>query len=140
MQEGRNAERFAEDFADDPDVVIPRVFWDCTTSRVLTLERMSGWNVSDAAGLDAAGVDRKRAARKGAEIVLKMTFEDRFFHADLYLGNLFIHDDGTIALIDFGMVGEIGEDLRGHLSGLFVALVRSNADLLAASLVNRSPA
>jgi ubiquinone biosynthesis protein len=139
LQEGRNAERFAEDFADDPDVIIPRVIWDCTTSRVLTLERMSGWNVSDAAGLDAAGVDRKRVARKGAEIVLKMTFEDRFFHADLHPGNLFIHDDGTIALIDFGMVGEIGEDLRAHLSGLFVALVRSNADLLAASLVNMSP-
>ena len=139
LQEGRNAERFAEDFADDPDVVIPRVFWDCTTSRVLTLERMSGWNVSDAAGLDAAGVDRRRVARKGAEIVLKMTFEDRFFHADLHPGNLFIHDDGTIALIDFGMVGDIGEDLRAHLSGLFVALVRGNADLLAASLVNMSP-
>lgn len=139
LQEGRNAERFAEGFADDPDVVIPRVFWDCTTSRVLTLERMSGRNVSDAAGLDAAGVDRRRVARKGAEIVLKMTFEDRFFHADLHPGNLFIHDDGTIALIDFGMVGEIGEDLRGHLSALFVALVRSNADLLAASLVNMSP-
>lgn len=139
LQEGRNAERFAEDFADDPDLLIPRVFWDYTTSRVLTLERMSGMNVSDSAGLDAAGVDRKRVARKGADIVLKMTFEDRFFHADLHPGNLFIHDDGTIALIDFGMVGEIGEELRGHLSGLFVSLVRGDADLLAASLVNMSP-
>ncbi|MBM7502809.1 ABC1 kinase family protein [Agromyces aurantiacus] len=139
LQEGRNAERFAADFDDDPDLVIPRVFWEYTTSRVLTLERMSGMNVGDSAALDAAGVDRKRIARKGADIVLKMTFEDRFFHADLHPGNLFIHADGTIALIDFGMVGVIGEELRGYLSGLFVSLVRSDADLLGASLVAMSP-
>jgi ubiquinone biosynthesis protein len=139
LQEGRNAERFAVSFADDADVRIPRVFWDYTTSRVLTLERMSGMNVGDTGALDAAGVDRKRVARKGAEIVLKMTFEDRFFHADLHPGNLFIHEDGTIALIDFGMVGEIGEDLRSHLSAMFVSLVRGNAELLASALVNMSP-
>lgn len=138
LQEGRNAERFARNFEDDPDVLIPRVFWEHTTSRVLTLERMRGANVSDAAALDAAGVDRKHVARRGADIVLKMTFEDRFFHADLHPGNLFIHDDGTIALIDFGMVGVISEELRGHLSGLFVALVRGDPELLASALVNMS--
>jgi ubiquinone biosynthesis protein len=138
LQEGRNAERFAEDFEDEPDVVIPRVFWERTTSRVLTLERMRGMNIGDAEALDAAGVDRKHVARRGADIVLQMTFEDRFFHADLHPGNLFIHDDGTIALIDFGMVGEIGEELRGQLSGLFVGLVRGNAELLAGTLTSMS--
>ncbi|GAA4044878.1 ABC1 kinase family protein [Agromyces indicus] len=138
LQEGRNAERFAESFQAEDDVVIPRVFWEHTTSRVLTLERMRGMNVGDAAALDAAGVDRKRVARRGAEIVLKMTFEDRFFHADLHPGNLFIHADGTIALIDFGMVGAIGEDLRGHLSALFVALVRGDPEMLAGALTGVS--
>lgn len=138
LQEGRNAERFAESFEDEDDVVIPRVFWEHTTSRVLTLERMRGMNIGDAEALDAAGVDRKRVARRGADIVLKMTFEDRFFHADLHPGNLFIHDDGTIALIDFGMVGVIGEELRGQLSGLFVGLVRGNAELLAGTLTSMS--
>jgi ubiquinone biosynthesis protein len=138
LQEGRNAERFAEGFEAERDVVIPRVFWEHTTSRVLTLERMGGMNVGDVVALDAAGVDRKRVARRGAEIVLKMTFEDRFFHADLHPGNLFIHGDGTIALIDFGMVGVIGEELRGHLSALFVALVRSNPEMLAGALTSMS--
>lgn len=138
LQEGRNAERFAEDFRDETDVVIPRVFWERTTSRVLTLERMRGMNIGDAEALDAAGVDRKRVARRGADIVLQMTFEDRFFHADLHPGNLFIHDDGTIALIDFGMVGVIGEELRGQLSGLFVGLVRGDAELLAGTLTSMS--
>lgn len=138
LQEGRNAERFAESFADADDVLIPRVSWELTTSRVLTLERMRGMNVADAEALDAAGVDRKHVARRGAEIVLKMTFEDRFFHADLHPGNLFIHADGRIALIDFGMVGAIGEELRGHLSALFVSLVRGDAAMLAGALTSMS--
>lgn len=138
LQEGRNAERFAENFAGESDVLIPRVFWEFTTSRVLTLEQMHGANVSDTQRLDAVGVDRKHVARRGADIVLKMTFEDRFFHADLHPGNLFIHDDGTIALIDFGMVGMVEEELREHLSNLFIALVRGNPDLLATALVGVS--
>jgi ubiquinone biosynthesis protein len=140
LQEGRNAERFARDFEDDDSVVIPRVDWDHTTSRVLSLERMSGMNVSDAEALDGAGVDRELVARHGADIVLQMIFTDRFFHADLHPGNLFIHADGTIALIDFGMVGEIGEELRGHLSRLFVAMVRGDLELLTSALIEVSVA
>ena len=138
LEEGRNAERFARDFEDDVSVVIPRVYWEHTTSRVLTLERMGGINVGDADALDEAGVDRNLVARRGADVVLKMIFEDRFFHADLHPGNLFIHDDGTIALIDFGMVGVIGEELRGHLSRLFIAMVRGDAELLTSALIDVS--
>lgn len=138
LEEGRNAERFARDFEDDASVVIPRVYWDHTTSRVLTLQRMSGINVADAAALDEAGVDRHVVARRGADIVLKMVFEDRFFHADLHPGNLFIHPDGTVALIDFGMVGVIGDELRGHLSRLFIAMVRGDAELLTSALIDVS--
>ncbi len=138
LEEGRNAERFARDFDDDASVVIPRVYWEHTTSRVLTLERMGGMNVADASALDESGVDRDLVARRGADIVLKMIFEDRFFHADLHPGNLFIHGDGTIALIDFGMVGVIDEELRGHLSRLFIAMVRGDAELLTSALVEVS--
>lgn len=138
LEEGRNAERFARDFEDDPSVVIPRVFWEHTTSRVLTLERMDGMKVADTVALDEAGVDRDLVARRGADIVLKMIFEDRFFHADLHPGNLFVHGDGTIALVDFGMVGVIGEELRAHLSRLFIAMVRSDLDLLTSALIEVS--
>lgn len=138
LEEGRNAERFAMNFEDDASVVVPRVYWDTTTSRVLTLERMRGINVTDGDALAEAEVDRELVARKGAAIVLKMIFEDRFFHADLHPGNLFIHDDGTIALIDFGMVGVISEELREHLSRLFVAMVRGDAELLTSALIDVS--
>lgn len=138
LQEGRNAERFARNFRNDPAVVIPGVSWPHTTSRVLTLERMRGMNVADTDALERAGVDRDLLARRGAGIVLKMIFEDRFFHADLHPGNLFIHPDGTIALIDFGMVAAVTDELRGHLSRLFIAIVRGDASLLTSAVIATS--
>jgi ubiquinone biosynthesis protein len=138
LKEGRNAERFAQDFEHDPRVVIPRIYWEHTTSRILTLARVHGLNVSDGAALDEAGVDRGLVARRGADIVLKMIFEDRFFHADLHPGNLFIQPDGTIALIDFGMVGVIREELRDHLSRIFIAMVDGDAEMLTTALIQVS--
>ncbi|WP_159599600.1 ABC1 kinase family protein [Agromyces humi] len=138
LKEGRNADRFAHDFEHDPSVVIPRIYWDHTTSRVLTLARVDGLNVTDGAALDEAGVNRDLVARRGADIVLKMIFEDRFFHADLHPGNLFIQPDGTIALIDFGMVGVIDEELRDHLSRIFIAMVNGDAEMLTTALIQVS--
>ena len=107
VREGRNAERFARNFVDHPDVHIPRVFQDTSTARVLTLERIHGVKIDDLAGLEAAGIDRHDLAERAARVVLKMVFEDGFFHADPHPGNFFIEDGGRIGLIDFGMVGSL---------------------------------
>ncbi|MCK6068429.1 MULTISPECIES: ABC1 kinase family protein [Microbacterium] len=133
-REAHNAERFAAQFADRPEVLIPRVFWERTTSRVLTLERMTGIKINDLAALDAAGVDQRALARTGADIVLSMVFEHRFFHADPHPGNLFVHPDGRIALIDFGMVGEIDEELRDRFADFLIAFTLRNPDALADAL------
>jgi ubiquinone biosynthesis protein len=134
VREAQNAERFAAQFADRADVLIPRVFWDRTTSRVLTLERMTGTKINDLAALDAAGVDRPALGRRGAEIVLSMIFDHRFFHADPHPGNLFVRPDGSIALIDFGMVGEISEELRDRFADFLIAFTLRNPDALADAL------
>jgi ubiquinone biosynthesis protein len=138
LREAKNAERFAELFADHPEVVVPRVFWDRTTSQVLTLERMTGIKINDLFALDAAGVDRPALARAGADIVLRMIFEHRFFHADPHPGNLFVHSDGSIALIDFGMVGEISEELRDRFADFLIAFTLRNPDSLADALISVS--
>jgi ubiquinone biosynthesis protein len=134
LQEGRNAEHFAEAFAADRHVTIPRVFWDTTTSRVLTLERVGGINISDLSALEAAGIDRRRLARRGTDIILKMIFEDRFFHADPHPGNMFVQPDGGIALIDFGMVGRVDERLQEQLADFLIAFTAANPDGLATAL------
>lgn len=128
LREARNAERFAANFAADPDVHVPRVLWETTTSRVLTLERVHGINVSDLAALDAAGIDRRDLAERATRVAAKMVFEDGFFHADPHPGNLFIEPGGRIGLIDFGMVGEVDEGLSERLGRLLVALGRRDLD------------
>jgi ubiquinone biosynthesis protein len=135
LQEARNAESFARNFAGDPKVHIPRVFWEMTTSRVLTLERIRGVKVSDLDSLETNGIDRRALAERGAEIILKMVFEDGFFHADLHPGNFFIETDGRFGLIDFGLAGSVDERSQERLAGLLLALAGADYDQLVDALL-----
>ena len=135
LQEGRNADRFQLNFEDSAAISIPKVYWEQTTSRVLTMERMHGMKVTDTAALDAAGIDRPELARAATAAEMKMVFDDGFFHADPHPGNLFVEPGGRVGLIDFGMVGEVDERLRNQLSGLFVAIVRKDPERMANSLL-----
>lgn len=128
LREAANAQRFANAFADDPTVHIPRVLWHLTTPRVLTLERVWGVKVTDAARLAEAGIDRVGLARRAATIEMKMVFEDGFFHADPHPGNFFVEPDGRIGLIDFGMVGTIDARTRAGLVAVLAALAASDGD------------
>jgi ubiquinone biosynthesis protein len=126
LREARNGERFAANFAHDPEIHIPHIFWDTTTSRVLTLERIRGINVSDIEALDAAGIDRRALAERATRVVAQMVFEDGFFHADPHPGNFFIEAGGRIGIIDFGMVGEVDDGLREGLGALLLGLTRQD--------------
>ena len=86
LREGHNAERFASHFTDDLDIHVPRVCWDTTSSRVLTLERVRGIKVSDLDALDKAGIDRPKLAGRATRLVADMIFEYGFFHADPHPG------------------------------------------------------
>ncbi|MBN9607331.1 MAG: AarF/ABC1/UbiB kinase family protein [Actinomycetales bacterium] len=135
LHEARNAERFASTFAASPDVKIPRVFRDTTTSRVLTLERMHGIRVDDLTALDAAGIDRPQLAQRGAALILTMVFEDRFFHADPHPGNMFVQSDGSLALIDFGMVGELDDEVTEQLADILLGFTRGDVDGLTTAVL-----
>src|SRR6185369_10154093 len=130
IREGHSAERFAANFATDPHIHIPRVFWDATTSRVLTLERIRGVKINDLVALDQQGTDRPWLAHYATNIVLKMVCEDGFFHADPHPGNFFIEQNGTIGLIDFGMVGVLDERTQELLAELLIAIDREDAERL----------
>lgn len=130
IREGHNAERFATNFAADPHIDVPRVFWEATTSRVLTLERIRGIKINDLEALDHQGTDRSWLAHYATNIVLKMVCEDGFFHADPHPGNFFIEQNGTIGLIDFGMVGVLDERTQELLAELLIVINRQDADHL----------
>lgn len=140
LREGRSAERFAANFARDDDVHIPRVFWETTTSRVLTLERIRGIKVDDTEALDEAGIDRGALAARATRVTAKMVFEDGFFHADPHPGNFFVEPAGRLGVIDFGMVGEVDARLRGQLGALLVALARTDSDRVTDAVLTLSTA
>jgi ubiquinone biosynthesis protein len=131
LREGRNAERFAANFADEEAIHIPSIFWEATTVRVLTLEHIHGIKINDLAALEAADIDRKALAERAARIILKMVFEDGFFHGDPHPGNFFVEAGGRIGLIDFGLVGTVDERTQEHLVRVILALTSQDADRLA---------
>ncbi len=134
-REGHSAEHFAKFFMGDPTVHIPKVFWEYSTSRVLTIERIRGITIRDTQALEKAEVDRKELAVRCVDIWLKMLFEGVAFHADPHPGNLFLEPDGRLALIDFGMVGLVDDEMREHLALALKGILEGDADLLVDSLV-----
>lgn len=135
LREGRNAERFADFFRDDESVQIPQVFWQATTSRIITLERIRGMKISDHAALDEAGIDRPGLARRATRIILRMVFELGFFHADPHPGNFFVEPDGRIGLIDFGMVGTVDDRTQQQLAELIFAVTQQDPAQLVDALL-----
>ncbi len=135
LREAHNAERIATNLAHLDRVHVPRVFWDATTSKVLTLERIDGVKIDDVAELDRRGVDRPEVVRDAIDAISHMVFTDGFFHADPHPGNLFVEQDGRIGLIDFGMVGTIDAAVREDLVDLVIALWHGDADDVARALL-----
>jgi ubiquinone biosynthesis protein len=131
LHEGQNVERFAVNFAGDCSVHVPRVYWDTTTARMLTLERIQGVKISDVETLAAAGLDCHELANHATRILLTMILEYGFFHADPHPGNVFVEPDGHIALIDFGMTGEIDSATQDVLFRLLLSISRRDAGQLA---------
>ncbi|AKU14331.1 AarF/UbiB family protein [Aromatoleum toluolicum] len=136
--EGRSAERIAAHFADHPEIVVPRIHWPWTGGRLNVQDYVDGIAGRDLAAVDAAGLDRRLLARRGARAVLKMMLEDGFFHADPHPGNVFYLPDNRIAFIDFGMVGRLSEERRYQLAVLLHGLVSHDAEKVAEVLLDWS--
>lgn len=135
MREARNAERFRRNFAGRPEVYIPQVYWECTTHRVLTLERIYGVKIDDLEGLQRAGLDPQIIAHNAIDLIMQETFVDGFFHADPHPGNFFVMEDNVIGAVDFGMVGYLDKRTKEQLLRLFVAVFSRDADQIVYELV-----
>jgi ubiquinone biosynthesis protein len=135
-REGQNAERIAANFGDDSTVHIPQIFWQYSSRGVLTMEEVNGIKINDLDALDVAGIDRKKLARNCAHIALEQVLKHGFFHADPHPGNFFIYPNGTIGLIDFGMVGRLDDRLRESLVRIALAVSRKNTDQVIDELLS----
>ena len=122
--EARNVERFRKNFAEDPVIVIPRVYLEWTTEVMNVQERIVGIPGIDMAAVDASGLDRKLLAARGADAVLRMILIDGFFHADPHPGNVYFLPGNRLAIVDFGMVGRLSPMRRNQVVDLLAGLAR----------------
>ncbi|WP_206811332.1 ABC1 kinase family protein [Paradesulfitobacterium ferrireducens] len=126
--EGRNAEKIARQFRDDPRIHIPQIYWEHTTKKVLTMEYIQGLKLSRLDEHEDAAYDRGMIAETLAQTVLKQILLEGFFHADPHPGNIMVLPDKAIALIDFGMVGRLSPDMKEHFASLVIALMRQRTE------------
>ncbi len=129
LNEAANSERFAEDFAGDHRVEVPRIVWERSTRRILTLEDVTAIKITDAHALRAAGIDPAEVAPVFAEVMFDQLFTNGFFHADPHPGNIFVTPANDpeaerpwkLTFIDFGMMGHVPAGTRSGLRKLLIA-------------------
>ena len=134
-REGRNADRFRENFAGESHLYIPHVYWDFSSQHVLVLERIHVIKIDDITALDVAGYDRHRVALHSARVIIKEVLEDGFFHADPHPGNFNVLPGEVIGAMDFGMVGYLRDRDRLDLVRLYLVSVALDADGIVDQLI-----
>ena len=122
-------EKFRENFSGDERVMVPTVFWESTGKKVLTMERVAGIKVDKVASLKEAGIDTEQVAHVIADVFFKQVFEFGLFHGDLHSGNIFVVSQDRIALVDFGIVGRIGQEMKQNLADILIGLATQDFDL-----------
>jgi ubiquinone biosynthesis protein len=127
VHEGENAEHLANAFAGDETVHFPAVYWERTSSTVLTLERIDGIPFNRLDELDARGFNRQEIARRGITCYYEQIFMHGFYHADPHPGNLFALEDGRVAFTDFGRCGFLSETARNQVADLLVAIIEQDS-------------
>lgn len=127
LAEGCNTERFRQNFAADATVYIPKVYWEYSTSRVLTMEYVAGVKLGDIARLKEQGRDLQRIAHHLARMIFQQILVDGYFHADPHPGNIAVLPGETIVLMDFGMGGRLTQERQRQLVQLVLGLVRRNS-------------
>ena len=133
--EGRNADRFRANFANEHLLHVPLVYWEYTTSRVLVLERIRGVKIDDVAAVEEAGYDRHQVAENAARMVLKEVLEDGYFHADVHPGNFVVMPGEVIGVMDFGKMGTLSDRDRTDAIGFYVAVMSVDPDGIVDVLV-----
>ncbi|MGG6297074.1 ABC1 kinase family protein [Leptolyngbya sp. AN02str] len=135
QNEGRNAEKFAANFADDPRVKVPEIYWQHSSQHVLTLEWINGFKLNDFDRIRESNLDPNVLIEIGVTTGLRQLLEFGFFHADPHPGNLFAMPDGRMAYIDFGMMDQLDQTTKETLVDSVVHLINKDYEDLAADFV-----
>ena len=133
--EATNADRFRYNLAGEPDVLIPKVYWDYTKPRVMTMDFIRGAMLNRPKELKKIGVDPKELAVRGIRVGFHQFFIDGFFHADPHPGNFFVLPDGRLCMHDFGIVGYLSSDERQRFVNYLIAFKNKDPKAAAGHLL-----
>ncbi|MBD2729853.1 AarF/ABC1/UbiB kinase family protein [Nostoc sp. FACHB-892] len=136
IHEGENAERFFQLYGHIKDVYVPKIYWEYTNRRVLTMEWINGTKLTQTEEISAQGIDARYLIEVGVQCSLRQLLEHGFFHADPHPGNLLATTDGKLAYLDFGMMSEIKPLQRYGLIEAIVHVVNRDFEGLAKDYVN----
>ena len=132
--EADNIERIATNFEKNPRVLFPVPLRDLSTKRVLTTTYLEGKKLTDVAGLDAMGIDKKELANRLVRVYCQMIFVDGVYHADPHPGNILVNSDGDIVLLDFGAVAQLSQPMREGIPEFLEGVIRRDTDRLIRAL------
>src|SRR5579863_3734710 len=124
--EARNLVAIKRNLRSDKTVIIPEIFPEVSTEKVLVLQYVGGIKINDTKALDEAHLDRRKLARRVARLFFKMLLGQELFHADPHPGNISVTQDGKLVLYDYGMVATLDEETRVNLVRFYTALVDGN--------------
>ena len=131
--EADNSATMRRNFAADSDVIVPEVYREFTTRRVLTMELAEGIKVTDVDALERAGIDKHAVAQKLIEIFCDQVLRDGFFHADPHPGNILVQPGPRIVLLDFGLAKDFPPAFRDGIVRLTFSILTSNRDGIVAA-------
>lgn len=135
IHEGENAERFFELYGHIKDIYVPKIYWEYTNRRVLTMEWINGTKLTQTPEIKAQGIDARYLIEVGVQCSLRQLLEHGFFHADPHPGNLLATPEGKLAYLDFGMMSEIQPPQRYGLIEAIVHVVNRDFEGLAQDYV-----
>lgn len=128
IHEGKNADRFRENFIGYPKIIVPTIYWRYTTKKVLTLEYVPGIKIDDRSTLEACGLNPKEVIQMGICSFLKQMLQDGFFQSDPHPGNMAVSQDGSLIFYDFGTMAEIKSMAKDQMIKTFFAVLKKDAD------------
>jgi aarF domain-containing kinase len=135
VHEADNCETIGRNFAGSDDVVVPEVYREFTTRRVLTMELLDGIKITDVGGLERAGISKHAVAQKLTEMYCAQILRDGFFHADPHPGNILVQPGPRLVLLDFGLAKDFPAGFRDGLVRLTFAILTSNRDATVRALL-----
>jgi predicted unusual protein kinase regulating ubiquinone biosynthesis (AarF/ABC1/UbiB family) len=135
LHEGKNADRFRENFRDYTNVIVPKVYWQYSTRRILTLEYQPGIKIDDRTTLESRNINPQELIQLGISCYLKQLLQDGFFQSDPHPGNMAVSDRGEIIFYDFGTMAEVKSMTKDHMVKTFFAVLRKDADTVVDTLV-----